>query len=340
MMQDLREQACWITLVFESGFTTRVVNDILVSWCYQRQRNVQAFFAADSKHRAEVCSLNPDAVQKLEQAQEKLAAQAFLVEQLADASISLLTLFDNEYPRVLKSTLKRNQTPPLLFYMGDVNILRRQTIAIIGSRHAGERGLAFTRCVAHALAGQGVNVISGNARGVDRSAYEGAISADGYTTVVLPHGIRTVSRVKMRELLPKIQAGKVFVCSQFHPDAPWMVHRAMERNKVVTGLAQIVIVAESDSKGGTWDGANGALEQKRPLYVCQMDDSMPPGNASLLKRGANALRWPAENVEEVLSPLIQTCQEGYHRQASRPMPPDQLSLLAVTEPVDGRRESV
>jgi len=332
MAQDVREQACWITLVFESGLTTRVVNDILVSWCYQHQRSVQAFFAADLRCRTEVCSLQPETVHKLEQAQEKLAAQAFLVEQLAHASISMVTLFEGAYPRLLKSTLKRNQTPPVLFYMGSVRILERLTIAIIGSRNARERSLAFTRDAAHYLAAQGVNVVSGNARGVDQSAYEGAISGNGQTTVVLPQGIRTLSKAKMRGLMPEIQAGRVLLLSQFHPDAPWVVSRAMERNKVVTGLAQIVIVAESDSRGGTWDGANGALEQKRPLYVCQMDGSTLPGNGLLLKRGANMLPWPRENVEDVLSPLLYTSQQLPQRQTSRPIRPGQLPLLAVPDP--------
>lgn len=331
MAQDLREQACWITLVFESGLTTHVVNDILVAWCYQQKQSLQAFFAADSQRWVAVCNLKPDAVQKLEQAREKLAAQAFLVEQLSNASISLLTVFDKQYPRLLKSALRRNQTPPVLFYCGDLSILQRQTIALIGSRNASERSLAFTREVARYLASQGANVISGNARGVDQAAYDGALSGDGYTTVVLPHGIRKLSGVKMRGLLPKIEAGKVLLLSQFHPDAPWVVSRAMERNKVVTGLAQIVIVAESDTKGGTWDGANGALMQKRPLYICQMETPTLPGNDALLKRGAQPLSWPSENLEQSLVPLLRASQEIQQKQVEIALPPNQLSLLATLQ---------
>ncbi|HEU5381072.1 MAG TPA: DNA-processing protein DprA [Ktedonobacteraceae bacterium] len=329
MAQDLREQACWITLVFESGLTTRVVNDILVSWCYQQKQSLQDFFAAHSQRWLEVCNLKPDAVQKLEQAREKLVAQAFLVEQLTNTSFALLTIFDAEYPRQLKSALKRNQTPPILFYAGDLSILQRQTLAIIGARNASEKGLAFTHDVALYLAGHGVNVISGHARGVDQAAYDGAISGNGYTTVVLPHGIRKLSGVKMRGLLPLIEAGKVLLISQFHPDAPWLVSRAMERNKVVTGLAQVVIVAESDTKGGTWDGANSALEQKRPLYVCQTEVSALPGNSALLKRGAHPLPWPAEKLDETLAPLLYTSQEIQQEQIRTPLPPNQLSLLAL-----------
>lgn len=330
MPQDLREQACWIALVFESGLTTRVVNDILVAWCYQQKQNLQAFFAAEPQRWAEVCNLKQDALRKLEAAREKLAAQAFLVEQLANSSISLLTIFDDGYPRLLKSALKRNQTPPILFYCGDLSILQRQTIAIIGSRNASEQGLAFTRDAACYLANQGANVISGNARGVDQAAYEGAISGNGCTTVVLPHGIRKLSGVKMRGLLPKFEAGKVLLLSQFHPDAPWLVSRAMERNKVVTGLAQIVIVAESDTKGGTWDGANGALSQKRSLYVCKMEAPTLPGNTVLLQRGAHPLTWPAENLENSFSPLLRAGQEIQEKQSISSSPPSQLSLLAIS----------
>lgn len=331
MAQDLREQACWITLVFESGLTTRAINDILVAWCYQQKRNLQEFFAVDAQVWAEVCNLKADALRKLENAREKLVAQAFLVEQLANASISLLTLFDEEYPRFLKSALKRNQTPPILFYAGDLSLLQRRTIAIIGSRNASERGLAFTREAAGYLASQGANVISGNARGVDQAAYDGAISSDGYTTVVLPHGIRKLSGVKMRGLLPKIEAGKVLLLSQFHPDAPWMVSRAMERNKVVTGLAQIVIVAESDTKGGTWDGANGALAQKRPLYVCQTTEPMLPGNEALRKLGAHPIAWPTGDIAGTLAPLLQISHEVQQRQINiSESPPTQLSLLAIS----------
>lgn len=331
MVQDLREQACWITLVYESGLTTRAVNDILVAWCYQRKQNLQTFFAAEPQIWAEVCNLKLDVIRKLELAREKLVAQAFLVEQLKHASISLLSIFDKEYPSFLKVALKRNQTPPLLFYTGDLGILQRETIAIIGARNASEESLAFTREAASYLGGRGANVISGNARGVDQAAYDGAISGDGYTTVVLPHGIRRLSGVKMRELLPKVESGKVLLLSQFHPDAVWMVSRAMERNKVVTGLAQIVIVAESDTKGGTWDGANGALAQKRPLYVCKVERPVLPGNEALQKLGAQPLIWPTRDKATTFAPLFQAGREIYHQQKYLSIhPPAQLSLLAIS----------
>jgi DNA processing protein len=232
---------------------------------------------------------------------------------------------------LLKSSLRQGQGPPVLFYAGDLRILDRQTIAIIGSRNAGEESLAFTRTVSSYLAEQGANIISGNARGVDRNAYEGAISTEGYTTVVLPHGIRKLSGVQWRALLKKIEAGKVLLLSQFHPDAQWVVSRAMERNKVVTGLAQVVIVAESDIEGGTWAGATGALRQNRPLYVRDTVSSLDqPGNKALIELGGHPLPWATEQLTDVLSPLLQKSDELRQEKNDEPSRPGQLSLFAFS----------
>ncbi len=331
MNEDLQEQACWLLLVFESGLPTRVVNDILVVWCKQLGRSLRDFFAASVQEWSATCHLKPETIQKLERAKEKLAAHVLLVERLQDEHIRVITVLDPAYPLLLKAALGRMHIPPLLFCMGDLTILKRQTIAIIGARNANEQSLAFTRVAARYFAAHGANVISGNARGVDRSAYEGATDTDGCTTVVLPHGIHRLSKVQMRDLQTRIDNDSVLLISQFHPDAPWVVSRAMERNNVVTGLAQVVVVAEADSKGGTWEGAHGALKQGRCLYVRQSDSETLPGNSLLLEKGGKSLSWPSEDFAAVLLPVLQESDGVREKQQSLSAPPDQLSLLIKTD---------
>lgn len=331
MERNLQEEACWLLLAFESGLSTRVVNGIIKTWCKDLGRTLQEFFACDSQKWTTTCHLTQEMAKKLEQAKEKLVGQVFLAEQLQNEQIHVITVLDPAYPHLLKSALGLSQIPCMLFSMGDLEILQRQTIAVIGSRKANETSLSFTRTVAQKLAEPGANIISGNARGVDRAAYEGATSIEsGHTTVVLPHGIRKLSKAQMRELQPRIEDGQVLLLSQFHPDAPWMVSRAMERNAVVTGLAQVVIVAESDTKGGTWEGANGALKQKKSLYVRQSEsaDSLP-GNKLLLEKGGYPLRWPTGNLVELLSPVLNKSRVELERQHNLIAPPDQLSLLTI-----------
>ncbi|GCE49953.1 DNA protecting protein DprA [Thermosporothrix hazakensis] len=327
---NAREQACWFALVFQSKLPIRVINTILVTWCKQAGRTIEDLFAAEAQEWARVCHLTTEGLQKLEQARETIVAQSFLVEQLQHSGISVISVLDEQYPETLKLALDRNHIPPLLFYAGQLDILKRQTVAIIGSRNANAESLHFTRLVARYLAEKNTNVISGFARGVDRTAYEGATEADGPTTIVLPQGIRKLSRTQLRELQPRIEAGKVLLLSQFHPDAPWLVSRAMERNKVVTGLAQIVIVAESDTKGGTWEGANGALHQKRRVYVrATKDSSIPAGNAALLEKGARPLSWSPSDEDQAFAPLLEKARKVQEQQRSMPPSPRQLSLLAI-----------
>jgi predicted Rossmann fold nucleotide-binding protein DprA/Smf involved in DNA uptake len=104
----------------------------------------------------------------------------------------------------------------------------------------------------------------------------------------------------------------------------------MERNGVVTALAQAIIVAESDTKGGTWEGANGALRQGRRLYVRKSEplDALP-GNKLLLEKGALPLNWPVENIDAILSPLVQESAVMHTEPSQDLTPPSQFSLLAL-----------
>lgn len=329
---DLQEEACWLLLVFETGLSLRLVNTILATWCKQLGRTLQDFFDANAQEWIKTCQLDKAVIEKLEQAKEKRVGQAFLVEQLHHQQIHMIPVIDPAYPPLLKAALGLSQIPPLLFFMGDLALLERRTIAIIGSRKASETSLAFTRELAHGLAERGANVISGFARGVDRSAYEGAISStQGTTTAVLPHGIRKLSKVQMKEVQMRVEAGNLLLLSQFHPDASWLVSRAMDRNKVVTGLAQIVIVAEADTKGGTWDGANGALKQGRRVYVREAgSEEILPAHRLLREKGAVYLPWPVENLSSVLEPLFQESTIVREKQRRSGPLPNQPSLMAIS----------
>ncbi len=304
---DVEEQAYWLLLAYRCGLTTRIVNEIITSWCQQQGRPLREFFRASPEEWRAVCKLREKTIRKLEkicssqqeapasnQKLEALSEQAIILKQLEYESIYTLNRLDAKYPTRLNKTLTIEQVPPLLFYAGNPGILTQATIAIIGSRSANENSVTFAREAARCLAEQGANVISGYARGVDRATYEGVTSTQGCTTVILPHGINKTNNAQLYSLLPGIAAGKALLLSQFHPNAAWMVSRAMERNRLVAGLANIIIVCEAKLQGGTWIGALSALEQGRPVYVCQTDaEIQPEGNQELIKRGAQSLYWPS-----------------------------------------------
>src|SRR5213078_479530 len=95
-----------------------------------------------------------------------------------------------------------------------------------------------------------------------------------------------------------------------------------------TGLAQIAIVAESDTEGGTWAGATGALRQNRPLYVRDTASSSAlPGNKALIELGGHPLPWPTEQLADMLSPLLQKSAALRQEKDDESSRPDQLSLF-------------
>jgi DNA processing protein len=344
MVSNLEEQLYLLLLASKSGLSATKVNGIIETWCQQAGRALPEFFAVDPQEWEDICHLDVKAIEKLKAWKDDssgrplkaiLQAEQALVEQLARQNMHMVTVLDEHYPKTLKSPFKRYDIPPVLFYAGDLRILDRPTIAIIGSRHARESSIAFTLEAARYLARRGVNIVSGNARGVDHAAYEGAMGVEGSTTVVLPQGIRKLSGKQVEELLPGIESGKVLLLSQFHPDASWLVGRAMERNKVVTGLSQVMIVAESGLNGGTWEGANYALEQKLPVYVRRSaSPTLFPGNEALIERGGRPLDWPEDEyvyVDGILSPVLQEGDVLYYRQKYMLTLSQQLSRLLREE---------
>src|SRR3989442_8152774 len=106
MKENRQEQAYWLLLTFESGLSVRIINGIIDVWCKQLGRNLHEFFSASSQKWASTCHLKVEIIEKLEIVKEKLSEQALLVEQLAHEHISLLTVMDDDYPELLKTSLE------------------------------------------------------------------------------------------------------------------------------------------------------------------------------------------------------------------------------------------
>lgn len=153
----------------------------------------------------------------------------------------------SEYP--LERLDPRRPLPALLYAMGATALLDQAGVAIVGSREVGPTDVGLAGEVATALAGKGLNIVSGHARGVDHAAHAGAIAGGGTTTAVLAEGIRAF---QPRDGVIGDRHSTLIV-SQFPPDARWRGHQAMARNATVAALVQAVVVVRSGDSGGTWE---------------------------------------------------------------------------------------
>jgi len=209
---------------------------------------------------------------------------AIELERLSSLGIWATTRADDSYPARLKEVLGA-KAPSCLFGAGDPDLLARDALAIVGSRDLDQPAAEFAERLGMQCVSAGFAVVSGGAKGADRFGMAGALDAGGYAMGVLAESLEKT--IAGREVRQWIMAEQLTLVTPFHPRAGFTVGTAMQRNKLVYGLAQYAIVVASDKDtGGTWAGAVENLKAGwAPLFV-RTGPTVPPGNHALLKRGA------------------------------------------------------
>ncbi|OOB78805.1 MAG: hypothetical protein BEN18_06030 [Epulopiscium sp. Nuni2H_MBin001] len=202
-----------------------------------------------------------------------------------------------DYPAKLKNTLK-TEHPKIIYYTGNVNLLEKNSIAVVGSRDVDDKGVAFTKQLAECAVNLDYVIVSGAARGVDSEAQQRALQCHGKVIVFLGTGIS--SYIKIKKHKDQITAGNLLVMSAVPCNMGYHVWNLLGRNKYLYGLSQGGFVVASDyGKGGTWSGAMENLTNNWvKTYVW---DNALKGNAKLIEHGAIPVRL--DNLEQTLKAI-------------------------------------
>ena len=172
------------------------------------------------------------------------------IERWQQRGIWVLSRDDDDYPELLRSRLAMN-APPIIYGCGDLQILNEDGLAIVGSRNASRSALDFAKTAARQAAANGINVVSGAARGVDRAAMIDALDTDGKAIGVLADRLSRAA-IAQDNRIP-ISENRLVLISPFDPDAGFSVGNAMGRNKIIFALSRAgLVVAAEYNKGGTW----------------------------------------------------------------------------------------
>lgn len=275
-----QELTYWVALAHTPKMWTARKNEI-IAYCFQREKTIVDFFSSDQFLGM---SLTPQEAVLLQQTKSELANYAFMVEELLDQGFDIIPVTSQEYSPTLKSNLKYS-SPIVLYTKGNKQILHEKSIAIVGSRNANENSLKFTDNVAKKASMEYKVVVSGFAKGVDKQALDSALAYKGQSIIVLPQGITTFSS-GIKKYYKQIVGGDVLVLSTFHPKLPWSVDLAMARNSIIYGLASEIYAAQSDDKGGTWNGVTEGLKKGRKVYVRVPEKKEKCANQILISMGA------------------------------------------------------
>lgn len=159
------------------------------------------------------------------------------------AGCAPITRVTETYPLAVRRRLGLD-SPGCLWAMGDLSLLNRPKIALVGSRELRADNREFAAEVGLQAAKQGFTLVSGNAKGADRTAQEACLAAGG-----------TVISVVADELSSKYHTNRILYLSEDGFDLPFTAHRALSRNRIIHSLGDVVLVAQCGLEtGGTWDG--------------------------------------------------------------------------------------
>ncbi|QYX57563.1 DNA-processing protein DprA [Roseovarius sp. SCSIO 43702] len=215
-----------------------------------------------------------------------------------DRGARLLAVTDPEYPDHLRSI---PDPPPLLWVVGEASLLARPSIAIVGARNASSLGLRMARALATDLGKAGFAVVSGLARGIDTVAHAATLGTG--TLAVTAGGVDVMYPAENTRLAEDI--GKAGLRLSENPMG--MVPQARHfprRNRIISGLAQAVVVIEAAAKSGSIITARAALDQGREVLAVPGHpfDARASGCNMLIRDGARLVR-SAEDVIEALPPM-------------------------------------
>jgi DNA processing protein len=225
------------------------------------------------------------------------AALAAAMAWRAVTGNTLLTLVDPGYPTVLRSL----PDPPLALWLrGDLTMLERPALAIVGSRRATPQGLLDARAFARYIGSAGVAVVSGLAEGIDGAAHEGALGTLGGTVAVLAHGLDRIYPPSHRGLAHRIVADGLLL-SEYPLGTAALRQHFPERNRLISGLSLGVLVVEAALGSGSLLTARSALEQGREVMALpgSIHSPMAKGCHQLIRDGATLV----ENGRDVWTQL-------------------------------------
>lgn len=214
--------------------------------------------------------------------------------------INKITPLDNNYLKIIDTIAK---PPKKLYFIGKLPDSRIPSVAIVGTRKPTSYGREVTYKLAYDLAKKGVVIISGLALGVDGIAHKATLEAGGTALVVLANGLDTIYPASHRDIANKIVEGGGIVLSEYEPDVTPRKYQFLQRNRLISGLSDAIIITEASISSGTMSTATYALEQGKEVFVVPGNITSPlsAGCNKLIKQGANPITC-AEDVLEIIAP--------------------------------------
>lgn len=202
----------------------------------------------------------------------------------------------------LSPLLELAKPPQELFIKGNLPNSRPPIVAIIGTRRPSSYGREVTHKLAYDLAKSGVVIVSGLAMGIDTIAHTAALEAEGITIAILAQGLHTIYPASNKGLAERVSKSGALI-TEYDMGVEAMKYHFLARNRLVSGLADAVVVTEAADRSGTFSTVAYALEQNKEVFAVPgpITSLLSAGPNRLLQQGARVV-VSAEDVLQVIAP--------------------------------------
>lgn len=219
-------------------------------------------------------------------------------QELEKKKLRFIPFYSEEYPKKLHEIA----SPPYALYVkGNLPDPHKKTAAIVGARNCTRYGEKYAMEYGEKLAENGVQIVSGLARGIDGAGQRGAINGKGYTCAVLGSGADICYPKENRGLYGDIVERQGGIMSEFYPGTAPIPTNFPRRNRIISALSDVVLVMEAKQKSGSLITADMALEQGKDVYALPgpVDSVLSQGCNRLIFQGAGILLSPEILLEEL-----------------------------------------
>ncbi len=303
---------------------------------------VEHFGSPEAVFRASLTELEATGIQAVSAQSVATGKSAELareeIARAAAAGATVISVDDPSYP----PRLKEIYDPPLVLYVrGNVDVLTRPGIAMVGTRHPTPYGSGMAERLACDLAVHGLVIISGMARGVDTASHRGAIAAKGKTLAVFGTGVDVIYPKENSRLSEQILALGGALISEFPIGTFAAPQNFPIRNRILSGMSVGVLVVEAAEYSGTRITARCALEQNRDVFAVpgNVTNKNSWGPNTLIKQGAKLVATWEDVWEELqtevrlaLTPATSPESEGASSASLFPdegLPPHEKRILTL-----------
>lgn len=253
-------------------------------------------YNATEKEILKVDGMSDKIVQNMQKAKDAKLLEKY-EKYILKNDIKIINISDDNYPVKLKNIY----APPItIFAKGDISLLNSKSIAIVGSREPSKYGIYVAEKFSKELSKEGITIVSGLARGIDTFAHVGALSSFGKTIAVLGSGIDVVYPKENAKYYREISEKGLIISEYIVGTAPESKNFP-QRNRIISGLSDGVLVVEARKNSGTMITTDFALEQGKELYVIpgNITSNLSAGTNNLIKEGAKLVTDVYEILEDL-----------------------------------------